>query len=66
MVVVKTSRLCTVVSYGTKAVKNFVYWSFRYRNGFRGHMKSVVQDLLRRYLNVETQFQHGAFDSAVW
>ena len=22
-------------------------------------MKSIVQDLLRRYLNVETQFQHG-------
>jgi len=34
---------------------------FRYRNGFRGHMKSVVQDLMRRYLQVETQFQHGGY-----
>ena len=31
----------------------------RYRNGIRGHMKSVIQELLRQYLRVETQFQHG-------
>ena len=31
----------------------------RYRNGIRGHMKSVVQDLLRQYLRVELQFQQG-------
>ncbi|NXA37356.1 ACACB carboxylase, partial [Eudromia elegans] len=31
----------------------------RYRSGIRGYMKSVVLDLLRRYLQVETQFQQG-------
>ncbi|XP_039937254.1 acetyl-CoA carboxylase 2 isoform X1 [Hirundo rustica] len=31
----------------------------RYRSGIRGYMKTVVLDLLRRYLQVETQFQHG-------
>jgi len=31
----------------------------RYRNGIRGHMKSIIQDLLRQYLKVETQFQQG-------
>uniref|UniRef100_A0A8C0FSV8 acetyl-CoA carboxylase n=1 Tax=Bubo bubo TaxID=30461 RepID=A0A8C0FSV8_BUBBB len=31
----------------------------RYRSGIRGHMKAVVMDLLRQYLKVETQFQHG-------
>lgn len=31
----------------------------RYRSGIRGYMKAVVLDLLRRYLQVETQFQHG-------
>ena len=31
----------------------------RYRNGIRGRMKSAVQELLKNYLNVETQFQHG-------
>lgn len=31
----------------------------RYRNGIRGHMKSVVQELLRHYLRVELQFQQG-------
>jgi len=31
----------------------------RYRSGTRGYMKAVVLDLLRRYLQVETQFQHG-------
>ncbi|CAJ0940991.1 unnamed protein product [Ranitomeya imitator] len=38
----------------------------RYRSGIRGYMKSVVLDLLRRYLQVETQFQydvgHPPFD----
>ena len=37
------------------------FFCFRYRNGVRGHMKSVIQDLLRQYLRVETQFQHGQF-----
>lgn len=32
---------------------------FRYRSGIRGYMKSVVLDLLKRYLQVEMQFQHG-------
>jgi acetyl-CoA carboxylase / biotin carboxylase 1 len=36
-----------------------LFFIFSYRNGFRGHMKSVVQDLLKSYLKVETQFQHG-------
>lgn len=31
----------------------------RYRNGIRGRMKAVVQDLLRQYLSVETEFQNG-------
>ncbi len=31
----------------------------RYRNGIRGHMKSVVQDLLRNYIRVEQHFQSG-------
>uniref|UniRef100_A0A803TG53 acetyl-CoA carboxylase n=1 Tax=Anolis carolinensis TaxID=28377 RepID=A0A803TG53_ANOCA len=31
----------------------------RYRSGIRGHMKSVVLDLLRRYLQVESEFQQG-------
>ena len=31
----------------------------RYRNGIRGHTKSVVQDLLRQYLRIEMQFQQG-------
>lgn len=31
----------------------------RYRSGIRGHMKAVVMDLLRQYLRVEVQFQHG-------
>lgn len=32
---------------------------FRYRSGIRGYMKSVVLDLLKRYLEVEMQFQQG-------
>ncbi|XP_064618157.1 acetyl-CoA carboxylase-like isoform X2 [Liolophura sinensis] len=37
----------------------------RYRNGIRGHMKSVVQEFLRQYLRVETQFQDGHYDKCV-
>ncbi|XP_048411956.1 acetyl-CoA carboxylase 2 isoform X2 [Stegostoma tigrinum] len=37
----------------------------RYRSGIRGHMKSVVLDLLRRYLSVETQFQQAHYDKCV-
>jgi len=31
----------------------------RYRNGIRGRMKTSVQELLKSYLAVESQFQHG-------
>ena len=41
------------------ATQGIVQLVQRYRNGIRGHMKSVVQDLLRQYLRVELQFQHG-------
>ncbi|XP_061459335.1 acetyl-CoA carboxylase 2 isoform X5 [Rhineura floridana] len=37
----------------------------RYRSGIRGHMKSVVLNLLRRYLQVETQFQQAHYDKCV-
>ncbi|XP_053219260.1 acetyl-CoA carboxylase 2 isoform X2 [Podarcis raffonei] len=37
----------------------------RYRSGIRGHMKSVVLDLLRCYLQVETQFQQAHYDKCV-
>ncbi|KAM6297727.1 acetyl-CoA carboxylase 2 [Aegotheles albertisi] len=37
----------------------------RYRSGIRGYMKAVMLDLLRRYLQVETQFQHAHYDKCV-
>ncbi|KAH0625645.1 hypothetical protein JD844_015237 [Phrynosoma platyrhinos] len=37
----------------------------QYRSGIRGHMKSVVLDLLRRYLQVETEFQQAHYDKCV-
>ncbi|GAB6029960.1 hypothetical protein CHUAL_005655 [Chamberlinius hualienensis] len=37
----------------------------RYRNGIRGRMKAVVQELLRQYLTVESQFQSGHYDKCV-
>ncbi|XP_058230845.1 acetyl-CoA carboxylase isoform X5 [Hemibagrus wyckioides] len=37
----------------------------RYRSGIRGYMKAVVLDLLRRYLQVEMQFQQGTYDKCV-
>lgn len=37
----------------------------RYRSGIRGYMKSVVLDLLKRYLEVEMQFQQAHYDKCV-
>ncbi|KAL5009691.1 hypothetical protein ScPMuIL_011996 [Solemya velum] len=37
----------------------------RYRNGIRGHVKTVVQDFLKQYLLVEMQFQQGHYDKCV-
>ena len=37
----------------------------RYRNGIKGHMKSVIQDLLKQYINVEKYFQHANFDKCI-
>ncbi|XP_051749567.1 acetyl-CoA carboxylase 2 isoform X6 [Ctenopharyngodon idella] len=37
----------------------------RYRSGVRGYMKSVVLDLLRRYIQVEMQFQQAHYDKCV-
>eukprot|EP00066_Takifugu_rubripes_P024799 XP_011614065.1 PREDICTED: acetyl-CoA carboxylase 2 isoform X2 [Takifugu rubripes] len=37
----------------------------RYRSGIRGYMKSVVLDVLKRYLQVETQFQQAHYDKCV-
>ncbi|XP_076466128.1 acetyl-CoA carboxylase-like isoform X2 [Babylonia areolata] len=47
------------------ATQGIVQLVQRYRGGIRGHMKSVVQDLLRQYLRVELQFQHGSYDKCV-
>ncbi|XP_061907231.1 acetyl-CoA carboxylase isoform X1 [Entelurus aequoreus] len=37
----------------------------RYRSGIRGYMKFVVLDLLKRYLQVEMQFQQAHYDKCV-
>ena len=37
----------------------------RYRNGIKGHMKTVITDLIRNYLNIETLFQYGPYDKCL-
>ncbi|XP_022661132.1 acetyl-CoA carboxylase-like isoform X3 [Varroa destructor] len=37
----------------------------RYRNGIRGRMKLVLQELLVKYLSVEADFQNGQYDKCV-
>ncbi|CAM1302616.1 Uncharacterised protein r2_g1260 [Pycnogonum litorale] len=46
-------------------VQGMVQLVQRYRNGVRGRMKTVIQELLRKYLEVETQFQVGHYDKCV-
>ncbi|KAB7507632.1 Acetyl-CoA carboxylase [Armadillidium nasatum] len=37
----------------------------RYKKGSRGRMTMVIQELLKAYLQVETQFQSGSYDKCV-
>ncbi|KAG5900050.1 hypothetical protein JTB14_016026 [Gonioctena quinquepunctata] len=37
----------------------------RYRNGIRGRMKHAVQEMLRQYYEVESEFQQGSYDKCV-
>ncbi len=37
----------------------------RYRNGIKGHMKSVIQNLLKDYLAVESLFQNANYDKCI-
>ncbi|CAF3808089.1 unnamed protein product, partial [Adineta steineri] len=37
----------------------------RYRTGIKGHMKTVITDLIRNYLNIETLFQYGQYDKCL-
>ena len=37
----------------------------RYRNGIKGHMKSVIQNLLKDYLAVESLFQFTNYDKCI-
>ncbi|XP_060534242.1 acetyl-CoA carboxylase isoform X2 [Cylas formicarius] len=47
------------------ATQGIVQLVQRYRNGIRGRMKAAVQDLLKQYYDVESQFQHGSYDKCV-
>ena len=46
-------------------VQSLVQLVQRYRNGIKGHMKSVITDLIRTYLSIETLFQHGQYDKCL-
>lgn len=37
----------------------------RYRGGTRGHLKIVIQDILKQYLNTELFFEHHQYDKSV-
>ncbi|RMZ92777.1 acetyl- carboxylase 1 isoform X1, partial [Brachionus plicatilis] len=37
----------------------------RYRNGIKGHMKMVIQNLIKEYIAVEAQFQHSNNDKCI-
>ena len=37
----------------------------RYRNGIRGHMKLVMEEILRAYMAVEENFQTHQYDKCV-
>ena len=46
-------------------VQGIVQLVQRYRNGIKGHMKTVIQRLLKQYLSVENLFQQGNYDKSI-
>ncbi|XP_068249206.1 acetyl-CoA carboxylase isoform X1 [Palaemon carinicauda] len=48
-----------------KTISGLLLLCERYKKGSRGGMTQVVQELLKHYLQVETQFQHGSYDKCV-
>jgi acetyl-CoA carboxylase/biotin carboxylase 1 len=48
-----------------QTVSGIVQLVQRYRNGIKGHMKSVIQSLLKQYLAVESVFQHPNYDKCI-
>ncbi|CAH0549066.1 unnamed protein product [Brassicogethes aeneus] len=47
------------------ATEGIVQLVQRYRNGIRGRMKAAVQEMLKQYYLVESDFQHGSYDKCV-
>ncbi|XP_049825243.1 acetyl-CoA carboxylase isoform X3 [Aethina tumida] len=47
------------------ATEGIVQLVQRYRNGIRGRMKAAVQEILKQYYQVESQFQQGSYDKCV-
>uniref|UniRef100_A0A665XDD5 acetyl-CoA carboxylase n=1 Tax=Echeneis naucrates TaxID=173247 RepID=A0A665XDD5_ECHNA len=62
-----TSVLCQFPSQRVTATPYLIDTTvlLRYRSGIRGYMKTVVLDLLKHYLQVETQFQQAHYDKCV-
>lgn len=46
-------------------IQSLVHLVQRYRNGIKGHMKMVITDLLKTYLNIENFFQNGQYDKCL-
>ncbi|CAF3694749.1 unnamed protein product [Rotaria sordida] len=46
-------------------VQSLVLLVKRYRNGIKGHMKAIITDLIKNYLNIETLFQFGQYDKCL-
>ncbi|CAF3453887.1 unnamed protein product [Rotaria socialis] len=46
-------------------VQSLVQLVKRYRNGIKGHMKTVITDLIRNYLTIEALFQFGQYDKCL-
>ncbi|CAD5117425.1 DgyrCDS6195 [Dimorphilus gyrociliatus] len=46
-------------------VQGIVQLTQRYLHGTRGHMRNVVAELIKKYVDVEKQFQHFHYDKCV-
>ena len=47
------------------AIQSLVQLVQRYRTGIKGHMKAVITDLIKNYLNIETLFQYKQYDKCL-
>lgn len=58
-ILMKTFHVSYNIKFDYMNYASILFCLYRYRNGIRGRMKQAVQEMLKQYYDVESQFQQG-------